>query len=245
MIITIGITEAAIEYLIANTGLEHETAEEVAQTIVSLCDKSGSLSVKDRGAGYRIRRSALDLIEYRRRDGIRGDMKELELIHELERAIEEEEKEVSEESKETKRAEDLADSIWEAYSALVENGIRAHLYKSLREGIEALAKKPGLGIRRAARDLIITASGYIKSAIPSDVWKAIETLDKSLIGETELSQAPEPEDLLFKTADSLMRYYAENGSDSFRSRFGSLDVLKTCRKIIREGEGSPHPWEEE
>lgn len=55
----------------------------------------------------------------------------------------------------------------------------------------------------------------------------------------------EPEDLLFKTADSLMRYYAEKGAEEFSSRFGSLDIIEVCRKVIREGEGSPHPWEGE
>lgn len=53
------------------------------------------------------------------------------------------------------------------------------------------------------------------------------------------------EDTLFKTADSLMRYYAEEGSKAFVARFGSLEILEACRKIIREGEGNPHPWESE
>lgn len=58
-----------------------------------------------------------------------------------------------------------------------------------------------------------------------------------------LAEGEGTEDTLFKTADALMRYYAEKGSKEFRSRFGSLDILEVCRKIIKEGEGNPHPWD--
>lgn len=39
--------------------------------------------------GYRLRRAARDLIEYRRRKGISGDLEELDRIHELELSLEE------------------------------------------------------------------------------------------------------------------------------------------------------------
>lgn len=50
------------------------------------------------------------------------------------------------------------------------------------------------------------------------------------------------EDRLYKTAETLLQYYERNGAQKFRLYFHSLDILDVCRRIIREGEGNPHPW---
>lgn len=81
----------------------------------------------------------------------------------------------------------------------------------------------------------------------SDCTKQLEELLREGMAEGAEHERSSPEgegirDALYQTADSLMRYYAEEGADSFRARFGSLDILESCRKILSEGEGSPHPW---
>jgi hypothetical protein len=44
MIINIRLTEAAVEYVAGRAGLDMESAEELAQEVISLCDKSGTPS---------------------------------------------------------------------------------------------------------------------------------------------------------------------------------------------------------
>jgi hypothetical protein len=81
MIINIRVTDKAIEWIMKETGLEEEDAGELAQMVVNLCDKSGAADLKDFPIGYRLRRAARDLIEYRRGAERHGDyLKELEKI---------------------------------------------------------------------------------------------------------------------------------------------------------------------
>lgn len=153
MIITIRVTEAAIDYLRDELHIDEDLAGEVAQMIVNLCEKSGSETPRNR----------------ERDKNLLGDIRSL-----------------------LKRYED--DSTFESH------------------------------VRPIAINLENSLDQFF-----------------SILEEEERRE----KDTLFKTADSMMRYYAEAGAQAFRSRFGSLDVLEVCRKIIQEGEGNPHPWEHE
>ena len=65
------------------------------------------------------------------------------------------------------------------------------------------------------------------------------------LGEKDL-EGEGSEDRLYNAAVALLAYWKESGPDNFRKRFASKlspELLATCRKIVTEGEGNPHPWE--
>lgn len=78
-------------------------------------------------------------------------------------------------------------------------------------------------------------------------FPADHMIDEALawVGEAlDGSEGERREDRLYKTSRYLLDYIEEQGLESFRRRFGTndLDIIATCRHIIEEGEGSPHPW---
>jgi hypothetical protein len=206
--IKIQVTEDAIQWLKSDQIVDDQRAEEIIQMIFNLCkieEDGKSLETREpRPVGYRIRRAALDLISHRRAvGGIRGDLEELARIHELERAIEEEER----------SSQVSTGKLWPDLSI-----------GDLEKIIDDSAKLIGdYGI-----------IGFTPQGLP----KAIEALALLKKREGEGS-----EDRLYKTARALQDYCDLMGEEAFRSRFGSLDILEPCRKIVEEGEGNPHPWE--
>lgn len=68
MIINIRLTENAIRYVEEVTGTDRETAEEVAQMVITLSEKSGSIEGEEKpegeGSGSRIRRLAEDVLHF-------------------------------------------------------------------------------------------------------------------------------------------------------------------------------------
>lgn len=154
MIITIRVTDSAIEHIQQETGLDQESAGELAQTLVGLFEIKGTETPK-----------------YQQEKKLLRDLRDL---------------------------------------------IEKH------KGDETF----DFGVYHDSMSLESSLEQFVS---------LLEEEDKKREGEGS-------EDRLFKTADSLMRFYAERGAKVFRARFGSLDILGPCQQIIEEGEGNPHPW---
>jgi hypothetical protein len=133
--------------------------------------------------------------------------------------------------------EELSRRLWSCNAALIRAGVEPYKYPSFAEAIDELAKraKKEEGIRTAARELVEWLQQTIIYQSP-EVSRLIRNLSEAF------SEGEGSEDRLYKTARTLVDFYYQAGPDEFRSRFGSLDILDPAVKIIKEGEGNPHPW---
>lgn len=192
MIITIRVTEAAIEHIKQETGLDEEDAGELAQMLVGLYEVKGSPD-----PDYKLP------------------------------------------EKSSEREDRLEAVISEGFQILKRYGVNILRYRmdALPKAIKEAVNLPGPRLRRAAQDVVNLSH---KSTTAESLFEAIGRLEQAL---GALPEGEGSEDRLYKQARYIVDYFEKEGETAFRRLYGSLDILDPARKVLSEGEGSPHPWD--